>query len=423
MTLENTVILCFTKDAWTSTLRGRQQVMSRLARNNTVFYITWNFSVWRILGLVSLLFETRWDSYKPIDGLYVFSPHQIAATFMNLVRTQRIHEIKNLWKTTEGPFRQRLKVIVRYLIIETVKKKLRQTGHAGKRTVLYIWDPVFKFVIGRLDEQLVCYHIRDELSMAIYKISQAKSEQMAQSERELLLKSDIVFAVTEELVERKREYNSNIHFIPNGVSFTYFDQIGSGKTEVPRDISSIKKPIIGYCGRIKSALDSQVVLDIALSRSNWSIVLVGPIGIKESNPVYYKKLKAIKNVYFLGNKDVKDIPRYIKEFDVCLLPYRLDTHMVFAYPLKLNEYLALGKSIVSADIATIRRAVPHVKIASSLDEWIAGIEDFLSAPPDEETIRQRKDFARKHDWDTIVEKIEQLLAFELKKVQEKKSEH
>ena len=421
MVLENNVILCFTKDAWTSTVRGRQQVMSRLARNNTVFYITWNFTVWRILSFIPLVFQTGRDSYRPAENLFVFSPHQILTTFMRLVWRRKTDEVAKRWRSTTGSIRQKMKSTVRFLVIETIKNKLRATGQAGKTTVLYIWDPVFSFVIGTFDEQLVCYHIRDELSLAIYKNSPAKSRWMAEAEKELLLKSDIVFAVTEELVDRKREHNTNIHFVPNGVNYTYFNQVGSRDTEITRDISVIPGPIIGYCGRIKSALDAQVLLDIALARESWSIVLVGPIGIKESNPVYYKKLKAVKNVYFLGNKAAKDIPRYIKAFDVCLLPYRLDTHMVFAYPLKLNEYLALGKSIVSADIATVRRALPHVKIASSLEEWIAAIEDYLAAPPGEETIKQRKEFARLHDWDTIVEKIERLIAMELEKSENNKN--
>lgn len=115
----------------------------------------------------------------------------------------------------------------------------------------------------------------------------------------------------------------------------------------------------------------------------------------------------------MGNKDIKDIPKYIKEFDVCLMPYRLNTHIIKGYALKLNEYLAMGKDVVSSDLPFVRDLPPLVKIAKSYEEWISSIEYCLSIH-EGEVRRQRKLFASRHAWDIIVQRVEDLIRKELK---------
>jgi hypothetical protein len=75
----------------------------------------------------------------------------------------------------------------------------------------------------------------------------------------------------------------------------------------------IPTPIIGYVGALHSIrLDLQVLLHIAASKPEWSIVLVGPEDTVFTNSVLHQ----FKNVYFIGAKEPAELPAYINAFDV-----------------------------------------------------------------------------------------------------------
>ena len=93
------------------------------------------------------------------------------------------------------------------------------------------------------------------------------------------------------------------------------------------------------------------------------------------------ELRGLPNVHLLGPKPHEQIPDYIAAFDVCLIPYVVDDFTSNISPAKLNEYLALGKPVVSTDLAEVRRfneangAV--VRIGATREEFIAQVQAAL----------------------------------------------
>ena len=77
-------------------------------------------------------------------------------------------------------------------------------------------------------------------------------------------------------------------------------------------------------------------------------MLVGPLQI---SPGY---LKQIPNVYLAGPKAHEELLDYICGFDVCIVPYLSNGYTATVVPTKINEYLAMGKPVVS----TCPRSVP-----------------------------------------------------------------
>jgi glycosyltransferase involved in cell wall biosynthesis len=96
--------------------------------------------------------------------------------------------------------------------------------------------------------------------------------------------------------------------------------------------------------------------------------------------------------------------------DVCLLCYALTDYTKYIFPLKLHEYLATGRPVVGSDIRTLRDFTSTVRIAHNLDEWCAAIEAALApAEKSPERVRARQDVARVYDWNTITERIAEIL--------------
>jgi len=116
----------------------------------------------------------------------------------------------------------------------------------------------------------------------------------------------------------------------------------------------------------------------------------------------------LPNVALLGVKAHAEIPAYIRRFDVCLIPYVVDGFTDHISPAKLNEYLALGKPVVSTGLFEIRRFVKThgdvVAVADGAEDFAAHIEAGLKPPPPGAAERRRA-VAEANSWQAKVEEM------------------
>src|SRR5690606_19088504 len=124
---------------------------------------------------------------------------------------------------------------------------------------------------------------------------------------------------------------------------------------LPEDLGRIPRPIIGYTGNICHREDYELVNAICRGHPDKNLVMVGPrnhIGHTEID------LDAIPNLHFLGPKKLEQLPAYLANFDVLILPFLCNEVTKSIYPLKINAYLASGKPVVatpfSEDIDSFR---------------------------------------------------------------------
>jgi glycosyltransferase involved in cell wall biosynthesis len=116
-------------------------------------------------------------------------------------------------------------------------------------------------------------------------------------------------------------------------------------------------------------------------------------------------------VFFLGAKTTDALGAYVQHFDVCLMPYRQNDYTKYIYPLKLHEYLASGRPVVSSPIRTVEDFREVLCLASSPAEWSRMIERALSDQENTPARRaERQKIAQAHDWDLLVEHIAATMA-------------
>jgi len=183
---------------------------------------------------------------------------------------------------------------------------------------------------------------------------------------------DIVIAPSRALHDSKSRLHSNVVYLPHGVDFDHFAAASHLLTPIPPEIVSLPKPIIGFHGLVQELIDFDMIDAIARERPTWSIVLVG----RRNFDVV--ALPARPNIHYLGERPYADIPRYLKGFDVCLIPYRLVPRTLFANPVKLREYLATGKPIVSTPLPEVLAFGDLVEVASTASEFLVKIEVCLA---------------------------------------------
>jgi glycosyltransferase involved in cell wall biosynthesis len=186
----------------------------------------------------------------------------------------------------------------------------------------------------------------------------------------------------------------------------------------PDDLSAIPHPRIGYTGVISIKVDLPLIAEISEKRPDWHWVLVGLIRLSahlESDigqmvRQAYDLCLSRPNVHFLGNKPPSEVPRYAAHMDISTMCYHAEGGWWdVSYPLKVHEYLAVGKPVVSSRLPRVESEFASViDFAEGTDDWIRAIETGLTAGG-KGTPEERQGYAAKNTWDHRVDNLESWL--------------
>jgi len=129
-----------------------------------------------------------------------------------------------------------------------------------------------------------------------------------------------------------------ISLVKNGVKLNFLPK----ETLYPKDLALIKKPIIGFGGKVSHLMDYELINFLTKDNKNLSFVFVGQILDRE----IFDKIEKRENVFFLGDKKYSDYPNYVANFDVCIVPYNVKEKQHGGDSIKAYEYLLTGKKVV-----------------------------------------------------------------------------
>jgi glycosyltransferase involved in cell wall biosynthesis len=374
--------------------RDSQQIMSRIAARNRVLFFEpgrdhERSAVFeRVRNLPNFL---RLLTFREQENLYVI---QTPSSLPHLRR----HLPRAVLKTTM-PMVNRINTRILLRHVQWAMK-----AFAVKDPILWLYSPAHKDLVGKCGERMVCYFNYDEFAEFVHN---AHIRDLVQRwDDELARRVDVVFATSRAQTKRRKALNPNTFFIPNGVDFDLFHRALDPQLPVPDDISVIPRPIIGFAGWLGYHIDVRLLVRIAEEYKYCSLVLVGPEELPRGKD--RRRLRELPNVSFLGRKDRTSLPNYLKVFDVALMPWSLDGHVRSAYPLKLHEYLAAGRSCVATALPELLPYRSVIRIAETHEEFIGHIRDALSdySP---EAIDARVAVARQNTWDQRVAEIYRIL--------------
>lgn len=219
---------------------------------------------------------------------------------------------------------------------------------------------------------------------------------------ELMTNADLALYVNTAMWKKGLEKNKNSMLIGHGVDYDMFSKAHKIET-VPEDIASIPGPKIGFFGVIHDKTSDMELLEyIAKALPDMSLVLVGPISTDVS------RLREYKNVYFLGKKPYNEVALYGKEFDVSIMPWNKSKWIEHCNPVKIKEYLALGKPIVSTYYPEIEPYKDVVYIADDYQEFVACIRTALKEQ-DAGMVERRRILVENETWDSKVDAIDRFI--------------
>lgn len=285
----------------------------------------------------------------------------------------------------------------------TAAQHLRRAIHqlGFENCILWTGLPWAVSMVKHIRASLVCYDCMDDFPLMF----QGRWRRVFQAlDSELLQVSDLVITSSEELHARCGKANANVHLVRNGVAVNLYS--GDGLVS-PSDLQKIRRPILGYIGHIAHWVDLELLEALAARYPEASLVIVGPVAV----PV--RGLSNLPNVHFLGLKLFAEVPRYIREFDVCLIPFRFNDLTAAVNPIKLYEYCAAGKPIVSVALPELEPFRKLCYLARSHNEFLEAISAALKEVDDPHVAAKlaadRRKVAEESSWEIRGREVEAVL--------------
>ena len=234
----------------------------------------------------------------------------------------------------------------------------------------WYYTPMMLSFTHHLRPALTVYDCMDELSLF-----QGAPPALREREDHLFLKADLVFTGGQSLYESKKAQHHSVYAFPSSVDVKHFEK-GRADLPDPADQAHIPHPRIGWCGVIDERMNIELLRGVAEARPNWQFVMIGPV--VKIDPA---TLPNTDNIHYLGGKKYEELPAYIGNWDVAMMPFAHNDSTRFISPTKTPEYLAAGKPVVSTSIRDVVRPYGEkglVQIGDSVEEFIGGIETALS---------------------------------------------
>lgn len=260
----------------------------------------------------------------------------------------------------------------------------------ARRAGVWLYTPMMSELIDAFGATPVVVDVMDEL--AAFDHAPAG---IADRERALLTRADLVFTGGRTLYAGRRGYGAKVHEFASGVEFERFN---APVAPLPA-VAMLRGPVLAYVGVIDERLDYPLIAALADALPAAQIVLAGPV-VKVAPSV----LPLRTNVHFTGALPYASLPSLLAGVDVALMPFARNRATASISPTKTLEYLAAGVPVVSTPIADVVAAYGDaVAIADGPEAFAAAVRTALAAPVE---LRARGvELARAHGWDAIFERM------------------
>lgn len=216
--------------------------------------------------------------------------------------------------------------------------------------------------------------------------------------------SDIVLAVNKHVMNKYLSLNSNMHVLKNATNYWNFDRKVYKRIDFLEEIKARNKTIIGYSGIANmSRIDSDLLDYILDKRPNWNFVFIG-----QAKTDFKERYSHYKNFFHVPPVHYQTLPDYLNYFDVAIVPFKINEHTKGNDLLKLHDYLAMGKPVVSTEIGGANDLRHVIRVAHRPIDFVNQIEQALGSNTSEDVLK-RKNSALENSWNYRIRNIEELI--------------
>lgn len=376
--LHGQVIICFSTLSWDFLWLRHQELMARFAaQGNRVLFV-------EPIGIRMPKWEDR---------------GRIVTRLRNRQRAggRGIRQVMpNVWVVDPlvNPFQQIGLVHQRNVnaLTRQMQSGLREIGGGEPIIWTFVPTPLARAVIARLPHKLVVYDCMDALT----ENPKGVFASFAESEKILSREADVVFVTSRTLLDRQAALNPHTYYVPHGVDFEKF---AAKPMSEPAGLKTISRPRLAFFGGVDERVDLELLANMARNHTDWHIVLMGIVRTDVA------RLQNVPNIHFLGHIAHDDLPAYLHQMDILLLPYRRSNFSYYMNPAKLHECLAVGKPTVAMALPIFDEYRDVLRVADSAEEFVCLVEDALREGDNAAGVERRRARARENTWQARFEEI------------------
>lgn len=272
----------------------------------------------------------------------------------------------------------------------------RNWGALGRRVCLHML-PVWEKAAQALRPDVTVYDAHDD-----WRRMPPNSRRLTERlERDHARSADIVLSASQATDRNFTELGRKTHPLPNACEPEHFARAMTAPQA--DELAAIPQPRILFIGGVEDSFDSEAVLHVAREMPDVSFVVVGP----QLRP--QRALRGQANVHMLGERPYDELPRYLAAADACWIPYRLTDRVMGRDCIKLYEYLASGRPVVSVPLPRAVELGEHVHVTDGTPDGLVRACRAALADHDPEKRQARLAAARRQSWASRVAELEDLI--------------
>lgn len=272
--------------------------------------------------------------------------------------------------------------IARRALLMQVRRAARKSGIT--RPLVWVACPPGVTVLDDLHPVQVIYQRTDRFE----NFHGVDPKRIKGFDTALKSKADLVLFCSRELFEAEQDQCREAAFIDHGVDYDRFEQAGI-KPSDPQDVRSIPHPRIGFIGGIDAhTFDPPLFVEVARSMPEAHFVLVGGCSLPDD-------WCELPNVHHLGRKPYDEVADYMAACDVLIMPWNQSDWIRACNPVKMKEYLAVGRPVVSTWFPEVEHYSEHIAVARGAVEFASELRSAISKAHNPKPGRER---VAAHTW-------------------------
>ena len=284
------------------------------------------------------------------------------------------------------------------IVLKSIRKVLKD-NEIDDFIFINCYDPYYAGVLPKsFGARLNIYHCIDDIRENPYSAKHA-----ADLEDDWIRRADVTFVTSTNLFRLKKTLTDRIETYFNAADVAVFKQVLEKKYDRPKELEGRTGKVIGFVGNLDELrIDYPLLKKVAEAHPDKTLLLVGP---KNSPEIGLLGLENVPNIVFAGSKKLDQLPQYVQYMDVVLIPFLLNTLTASIYPLKINEYLAAGRAVVSTSFSDDIRSFGEVIYLGENHDGFIKLVDKAISENNPERIAARTAVANSNTWEARIAQL------------------
>ncbi len=387
---KNLEIVCHAFPSWDGNyVKSTVELMKELACNNKVLYLDYAYT------FKDILFNFRKNKWIPVKHILGIK---------NPLRKVQLNNSANLHVLSLPPifpinwignqkifdfFQAINKAIIKRRTLSAIKKL-----EMNQPILINAFNPTYsKSTLEAINQKATLYYCYDNISAANWA-----SKHGSRLEKKMIKEADAVIFSSDDLQKLKGQGAKQSFVIKNGVDLSIFKNNKSVQVEENNSVTTN----IGYIGSLDNRLDYDLLTKVVQHFKSWQFHFMGRVMDNQA-----EILGNLPNVKLYGALEPAELPALMKNFNAGIIPFIKNDFTRNIYPMKANEYLAMGLPVVMTDFAQLNDLASIVSI-TNCDNFIEVLESSVRSDSKEKSL-ERINQASKNSWKCKASEFESIL--------------